>query len=136
MTTQSIEPIDPGVIRPLPVTPPSLSDPANFDARGDAVIGHIPVLIDDMNSVAAKTKQNADAAHERAQIAEAAKSAVAASASAASSAAARAESARDLAVQAEAAIEQALAEGPVLSVQGKTGIVDITEELHAAALYF
>lgn len=63
------EPVNPGTISPLPVTPPSLSDPANFDARGDAVIGALPTLITEFNSVAAKTKQNADAAKEKADAA-------------------------------------------------------------------
>lgn len=52
------------------------------------------------------------------------------------SAATRAEAARDRAVQAEAAIDQALADGPVLSVNGQNGIVDLTADLHAAALCF
>ena len=44
-------------------------------------------------------------------------------ASTASAAANRAESARDRAVQAEAAVEQALIDGPVLQVNGQTGVV-------------
>ena len=38
-------------ITPFPATPPSTSDPANFDARGDALVGHLPVFVADANAL-------------------------------------------------------------------------------------
>ena len=38
-------------ITPFPATPPSTSDPANFDARGDALLGHLPVFVADANAL-------------------------------------------------------------------------------------
>lgn len=76
----------------------------------------------DMDAAAKATQANAAAA--------------VSAAAAAVPAAIRAEAARDRAVQAEQAIDQALADGPVLSVNGQNGVVDLTEDLHAAALSF
>lgn len=86
-------------------------------------------MASDMDVAAKATQINADETATNAS-----NSAV--NASTASNAATRAEAARDRAVQAEQAIDQALADGPVLSVNGQNGIVDLTADLHAAALCF
>ena len=46
------------VISPLP-TPPSRSDPANFAARGDALLGALPTFVTETNTVASEVNTNA-----------------------------------------------------------------------------
>lgn len=85
----------------------------------------------DMDAAAKATQINADETATNAS-----NSAV--NASTASNAATRAEAARDRAVQAEQAIDQALADGPVLSVDGQNGVVELhlNARMQAAALSF
>jgi len=70
-------------ITPLP-TPPSTSDPTNFDVRADAFLGQLPQFADEANLLAIDVNANAVAADADAATATAA--AAAASASAASAA--------------------------------------------------
>ena len=53
------------MITPLPTTPPTKTDPINFDARADALFGALPTLISEINSTAAA----ADTAKTQAQTA-------------------------------------------------------------------
>lgn len=52
-------------------TPPSTSDPANFDSRADAFLGQLPALVTETNAASAATYQNAVSANEGAVAAQA-----------------------------------------------------------------
>jgi hypothetical protein len=51
-------PTSPSPITALP-TPPSSTDPANFDARGDALLGALPALVTETNAAGTVTYANA-----------------------------------------------------------------------------
>lgn len=117
----------------LPLNPfPHVDDPEeNYNAAAYEVGQQLPPAIERMREIAEAGRTNAVATHERAQIASNA-------AAAAVPAASRAEAARDRAVQAEQAIDQALVDGPVLSVDGQTGVVELhlNARMQATALLF
>lgn len=173
------EPLAPAHIAPLPI-PPTLSDPANFDARGDAFVSALPPFQGEANALSDNVAHNAGAAYGAAQGALVSEAAAAASATAAlasknaaatsattattqagtattkageasTSAAAALASKNTAAIDAQRAEDAAasIQDGPVTSVNGKTGLVilapaDIgavasngfTAQLHALALSF
>lgn len=141
-------PLSPVLTDPLPV-PPTLADPANFDARGDAFVSALQDFQEQSNAQAQNVAHNAGVAYAAASLAvqrAASASESAAAAAAAVPAAAQAVAARDQAVPAAAsAIDSArraeaaaasIEDGPVTSVNGQTGVVDLTAELHSIALLF
>lgn len=56
-------PTSPPTITPVPTPVPSTSDPANFDARADALLGWFPGGVDEIQAVADNVYDNAVEAH-------------------------------------------------------------------------
>lgn len=113
-----------------------------FNPKAAAWANSARTMAADMDAAAKATQTNAAAAAANV-------GAIAGHAAAASAAAIGAESARARAVQAEAAIERALIDGPVLQVNGQTGVVALSAadvgavaemeflaRMHAASLLF
>ena len=113
-----------------PVVPqyPALGS-ANFNQEVYTYGTAMPGVTYRIWETAVAVQQNAAIAEQSAATASAAVSSVAANAQ-------RAQQACDRAVEAEAAIDRSLEEGPVLTVNGQFGVVDLTADLHAAALCF
>lgn len=117
-------------ITALPTPPSRSDDPAGFSAKADAFLAALPTFVTEANATGS-------AADDAATAAEASAIAAASSASSASNqrtlaetaktaaetAQGIAEAARDDAQAAQAAVESAISSGPVLSVNGRTGIV-------------
>lgn len=144
-------PAAPAQIAPLP-QPPTLADPENFDSRGDEFLGAIPGFQSQANTLAQNVSHNAGVAHQAAQTstgaaATATQQADAAmgyrntaqnAATTASTARNEAVTARNEAVPAAAsalnsaqraeAAAAGISDGPVTSVNGKTGVVTLTPD--------
>ena len=52
-------PTTPPITTPFPTVPPSTEDPANFDSRMDATLGHLPTMTDEMEALAENAYANA-----------------------------------------------------------------------------
>lgn len=147
-------------VTPLPIPPNRTSGAGEFAPRADIFYGAMPQFQTDMNTVAGFTEQQKEAAVAAKTAAEAAK---AAAESARSTVVTRANevatntntvvtranevAANTLQVAADAdqvaadrvAVDAALAsvaDGPVTSVNGQTGVVNLTAQMHATALLF
>lgn len=55
-------PTTPPTLTPIPTTPPSTQDPANFDARMDATLGWLPTMVTEQTALAANMAANASEA--------------------------------------------------------------------------
>ena len=53
-----VAPVAPSAVTPLP-TPPSTSDPSNFDARADSFLGGLPTNQTQMNALGSNVYDNA-----------------------------------------------------------------------------
>ena len=105
-------------------TPPSRSDPTNFDARADAFLGALPTLATEINTWAGQANSTATTVNSDKSSAKSSATAAATSASAAAGSAAAAGIQASSATATQAAIEQALD-----TVSGETASV----VAHAAA---
>jgi len=128
---------------------PSRTDPSTFSDKSDALLGALDQFVTETNTVAAEVVANRDLASGYATNADgsatdAAGSASAASASAiaaagsASAASGSATTAAGSVVSAQAildAVEAALVDGPVLSVNGMNGVVVIPPAPPGASIY-
>lgn len=130
----------------LPIAPfPQLGSPNyNQEAYDNGI--SVPPAIERAREIVEAGRINSQIAKDAAEAAVPAASAAVAAAGAAVPAAAQAVAARDQAVPAaEAALAAAqraeaaaagIQDGPVTSVNGQTGVVDLTAELHSIALIF
>lgn len=111
-------------------TAPDRSDPTTFSDRGDALLGALATFVSETNTVAGEVVANRDATETSAATSAGSATAAAGSATAAAGSATEAAgsaiTAGDYAADAQAAmaaIGEALDSGPVISVNGRFGIV-------------